>query len=265
MGKVKAAGAILLAILCAAGLWFLFDTYLGSGNWILRFDSRLDRFFGQGNWEYLSSESKDSIIYTEYHSSRNGPPYADEVPGKFKNWTVAFANRYGESEIWTITNHTLKINHDRYWFFSPNRYSNSQALVQELMEIACSCAGDQVYRDVILQVLTPEEASCLSVDISYRGGNPEPKFYDALWEEPWFTANGATAKDFLASPLYDFYLDIRAYDYRLEELTTEEQQNVLNSLGSIRDTLLDLYGEYASFQIYLDSDHQVEYFRGVEQ
>jgi hypothetical protein len=265
LGKGKAAGAILLALLCVGGLWFLFDTYLGSGNWILRFDSRLDRFFGQENWEYLSAESKDSIIYTEYRSSRNGLPYADEVPGKFKNWTIAFSNRYGEAEVWTITNHTLKINHDRYWLFSPNRYSNSQALVQELMEIACACAGDQVLRDVILQTLTPEEASCLSVDISYQGGNPEPAFYDALWEEPWFTANGVTAKDFLTSSLCDFYLDIRAYDYRLERLTTEEQQNVLNSFEAIRDTLLDLYGEYASFRIYLDGDHRAEYFRGVEQ
>lgn len=259
MKKIKIFGMAGLLILIITGIVAI---YLMSQNWTIRFKSELDTFFGEGNWECIDEETKDSIIYTDYISVRSNPSMSGEVPGKFKNWYIEFENRNGEEEIWYITNHVLKINHDRYGFFSGKRYSNKQALILELMDISFGMLGSEVYNDIVLDILPEEEAECLEVTMSYHGGNPEPEFYDSLAKEPWFTANEVSAEDFLVYDFHDFYLYIRAYDYRLEKLTTEQQTDIMESMDELTEKILQEYGEDASFEIYLDDEHKVEYTNG---
>lgn len=258
MKKVKGflAAVVLLVIIagCVAGLlWFQ--------NWPMRFKAEMDNFFGKGNWEYLSSEIKQSIIYEKYHRVRSNPLQSGNGPGWYKNWYIAFENRYGEEEVWYITNHAYKINHDRYRyeFFTGKRFSARQALGLELMEISFDMVGEEVMNEIILDVLTEEEASCMEISMSYEGGNPKPKVYSALLKEPWFKANEITAADYLATDIYDFHLYIRVHDYRLEKLTEEQQQNVLDSFEVIQDKLKETYGEDTAYEMFWGDGCTAEY------
>lgn len=255
MRKVKKAALLCVVILIIA---CIIAGYFISTDWTLRFRSELDQFFGKGNWECISEETKESIIYTEYISVHSSPELSEDVPGKFKNWYIRFKNKDGEDEIWYITNHTLKINHDKYGMFSSKRYSNKQALTLELMDISFGIIEDEIFDEIIKSELSEDEAACISVTMSYRGGNPEPGFYDKLIAEPWFNVNDVTAENYLSSDLHDFYLDIKAFDYRLEKLTDEERQHVFDSLENIEKKLCDKFGENASFRIYFDEEQQVE-------
>lgn len=89
--------------------------------------------------------------------------------------------------------------------------------------------------DIILEVLTKEEASCVEITMSYEGGNPEPEVYDALIKETWFKANEIRALDYLSTDIYDFYLYIRVHDHRMEELPEEEKQHVVDSFEVIQE------------------------------
>ena len=132
MKKVKQILIFLVVLGVIAGAVF---AYLSFQNWTVRFASELDRFFGKGNWECIDEESKTSHMYTEYHHSSSSV-YSEETPGRYKNWDILFTKADGTSEVWTITNHTLKINHSKRWLLSPKRYSAKQALVLELMDIS---------------------------------------------------------------------------------------------------------------------------------
>ena len=114
----------------------------------------------------------------------------------------------------------------------------------ELMEISFSVVEEEVHKEIIKEGLTDAEAHCIYVTLSYNDGNPPRTFYDQLARESWFTIEGVTAENYLASDLYDFYLSIRIHDYRLEQLTKEEQENVVNSLDNIEKRLLEKYGFY---------------------
>ena len=116
-----------LLLLIAAAVFFIWY-YLRT--WPLRFHGELDAFFGKGNWKQISSETRESLMYSVYHRSTN-PSLSGERPGKFHEWDIAFTNRSGETEIWTISDHTMRINQDKYWLLSPKRYSARQALTQE--------------------------------------------------------------------------------------------------------------------------------------
>jgi hypothetical protein len=187
-----------------------------------------------------------------------------EEPGMYKNWYIKYNNK-GKEEVWQITNHSLKINNDKYDWFSSKRYSAKQAFVFELMDISCQIIGEQVHNEVIKEYLSEKESECIEVLISYKGGNPKPNFYNKIWKEDWFTADKATAQNYLASYLHNFYLYIRAHDYKLDKLTDEEKQNVINSLDKIEDKLLKKYGNNASFRIYFDKENNLEYIDGVKQ
>ena len=131
-----------------------------------------------------------------------------------------------EEENWYISDHILKINHDRYGFFSPKRLSSRQAFYLELMDIALYVASNEIFYEIIRIELTEHEAN--SIDVSmYDDGNPKPEFYDSLSKEAWFTVNRVTAEDFLSYDLQDFYIHIRAHDYRLDELTNQERQKCI--------------------------------------
>ena len=262
MKKLKGILSICLIAALAAGIIFAVHKF---NDWTFRYRAELDAFFCEGNWECISEETKESLLYSEYISVRSNPAMSGEVPGKFTNWDIKFTNRKGKEEIWTITDHALKINHDKYSWLSEKRYSNKQALTLELMDISFGLVGDEVFEEIILSELTEEEASCIEVIMTYEGGNPMPAFYDALAKEAWFSVNEVTAGDYLKSDLHDFYLYIRAHDYRLEKLSEKEQQNVLDSMEAIAEKLCDRYGEDASFEIYLDDAHKAEYQNGIKQ
>lgn len=87
----------------------------------------------------------------------SNPALSGEDPGKYRNWYIKFDNRNEKEEIWYITNHTMKINHDEYWLLSPKRYSGKQALTQELMDVSFGMAADEVTENIIKAKLTEEQ------------------------------------------------------------------------------------------------------------
>ena len=161
---------LVILVLILAGLaadWYYMRT------WPLRFHGELDQFFGAGNWETVSEQTKESMMYSDYIVVRSAPSLSGETAGKFHEWDIAFTNRDGEQELWTISDHTLKINNDEHWFpLDPERYTARQALGQELMEISFAVAGEQIHKDILQELLPEAEAGCITVDISFRGGWP---------------------------------------------------------------------------------------------
>lgn len=235
-----------------------------NNNWTIRFKDEIDNFFGKGNWECISEETKESIIYTTYIRVRENSSLSKEVPGKYKNWYIKFKNNNGIDEIWKISDHTFKINNDKYGIFSSKRYSNKQALALELMDISFEIASEEIYNEIIKKELPENIASCIDVSISYNGGNPKPEFYDKLLKQSWFNAKDVSAEKFLETDLHEFYLDIKAFDYKVNKLTDEEQQILWNSLNKIENTLLYRFEDNASFELYFDKEHQVEYSKGIK-
>ena len=262
MAKLKKYGIIFFICILTISL---FVGYYRNKNWTIRFKSELDHFFGKENWKCISEETKESIIYTDYIIVRSNPTLSGEIPGKYTDWNIKFSNKDGNEEIWEITNHTLKINHDKYGMFSSKRYSNKQAIVLELMDISCGLAGDEIFNDIIKEELSENIANCLRVSISYTGGNPKPEFYDKLFEQPWFNVNNVSAENFLACDLHDFYIDIFAFDYKVKKLSEQEQQTLFDSMKIIERKLLQKYENNASFEIYFDKEHNVEYIDGNKQ
>ena len=252
---LKKVIAVSLLLLIAAAVFFIWY-YLRT--WPLRFHAEFDAFFGKGNWEQISSETKESLIYSVYHRSTN-PSLSGERPGKFHEWDIAFTNRNGETEIWTISDHTMRINQDKYWLLSPKRYSARQALTQELMDLSSGMAGQQVLDEILRDILPEREADCINVEISYRNGNPPPGMYSRLIRQSWFNVEQISASEYLKTDLYDFYIRILAYDYRVEKLTQEEQEHLFGSLTEIEEALQDAFGAYADYDIYLGEGYTAEY------
>ncbi|MCD7894538.1 MAG: hypothetical protein LUG60_12700 [Erysipelotrichaceae bacterium] len=238
---------IVVALIIGISLWFV------SGSWPTRFKGELNSFFGEGNWEEISSESYESMMYTVHHYTGDSL-YDYDTNGTYTEWDILYNNE----EIWTISNHTYKINHSKYNFFSPKRYSAKQALIQQLMNISCTIAAEDVQYNILSEVLNDEQLECLRVNISYHDGNPKPSFYSQLAKEDWFNVNDSTAYNYLKTDLYDFYIDILAFDYKFEKLSDEDQEDLLNSLDDIVQLLEDTYGEYAKYDIYLGEGYSLE-------
>lgn len=246
---------VILALIVAGFVagWFVLRT------WPLRFHRELDQFFGAGNWESVSEEIKRSMMFDEYLAVR-GTGYSDSVDGRFHEWNIAFTNREGETELWTISDHTLKINNHDHWFpLDPERYTARQALGQELMELAFDMAGEQAQEDILGDILTDGERACLDVEISFRGGWPNGDLYTELLNEPWFNIQELDAEKFLQSDLYDFYVDVFAYDYRVDDLSEMEQEHLYRSLGDIEQALRAAFGDYVDYDIYLGEGYSAEY------
>ena len=70
-----------------------------------------------------------------------------------------------------------------------------------------------------------------------------------------------SAEDYLTSDLYDFYLDIITHSDSLDKLTASEMQHVLGSMENIEKKLCNKFGKDASFRIYFDEEHQMEYVK----
>ena len=133
------------------------------------------------------------------------------------------------------------------------------------MDISCGLAAEEVLNDIIKNELPENITDCLRVSISYNGGNPKPEFYDELFKQSWFNVDNVSAENFLACDLHDFYIDIFAFDYKIEKLTEQEQQLLFESMKNIEEKLLYKYGENASFKIYFDKEHKVQYIDGSKQ
>ena len=260
MKKAKKIGFGILAVIFLIGI---VGAYWLLSNWTIAYRSKLDAFFGKENWEVLSEDVAASRMYAlRNNSTWNG--YGQGRPSRvYRDWNVLCENKDGEEEVWKISNHAYITNHRRYWLLSSKRFTAHQALTMELMEISFSVVEEEVHKEIIREGLTDTEANCIYVTLSYNDGNPPRKFYDQLAREPWFTIEGVTAENYLATDLYDFYLSIRIHDYRLEQLTKEEQENVVNSLENIEKRLLEKYGNNASFEISY-GEYDVEYVNGVK-
>lgn len=250
--------AIIAIVIVVIGIIIAIVIY--RKNWPLRFSKELNRFFGEGNWEYASKETKESIMFDERrrNSATDSTTY---VPGHYKNWEIE-VNRNNKKEYWIISNHAYKINHDKHWFLSPKLYSAKEALILELMNISEDIALEKFQEEIINDLYSEKEAECFIIDLGYHGGNPEPNFYNELYKEDWFTAAKVTAKDYLETDLYDFYLYIRIFDYRLKKLTEEEQQKLLATRENLEQRLLEEYGNNASFEIYFADGNKSEYEDG---
>ena len=233
---------------------------LGGGDWTKKYKFELDQFFGEGNWECVSKEKKESS-FTEKTVSDYGD-YSESI-GKYTNWSIRFKNKYGEERTAVITNHVLMINNSKHGLFSSKRYSGKQAFYLELMDVSLDLAADEIHNDVIKSELT-EEANCIDVTIMMRV-NPKPKFYDALAKEKWFTVNKVTPENYLFNELHHFYISIDLYDYIFGKLTEQQQKNVLDSFERIEKRILDKYGDKVSFEMRFDDEHKVEYNNGVKE
>lgn len=234
-------------------------------NWTIRFSNYLDDFFGEGNWKCISEETKDSILVDKHIHFHQNPELDFDIPAKYKKWFILFTNKNGEEEIYEISNHVYIISKDKYDFFSSSRYSAKQSLISELMDISISEINDDILEKYILTVLPSNIADCINVDISYIGGNPNPKFYDKLSKQNWFNIYDIDAEKYLSTDLYDFYIDIKAYDYKIEKLSDEEQQELFDSMSTIEEKLVKDFESNASFEIYFTKDYHVKYINGVKQ
>lgn len=249
-----------LFIFCIIVIAIIAGCYLYK-DWTFRFKSELDQFFGKENWECVSKENeRTNAFYELSHTDDNGT----RTRGKYTNWFISFTNKYGEEETRKITNLTFKINRSKSNIFSNKRFSGKQGIGQQLLEIACELAGEEVVKEIIGEELPENITQCLSVSILYRG-NPEKKVYNVLLKEPWFHVDGISAENFLTFDLHDFYIDIFAFDYKLAQLTEQERQQLFDSMKIIERKLLEKYGENASFDIYFNEEYQVEYKNGQLQ
>ncbi|MCO8193673.1 hypothetical protein [Anaerofustis sp. NSJ-163] len=261
MKVLKKLIIVIIPILLIAG----YSTFKNiNSNWPKKFSHEFDIFFGKGNWESVSEETKESIIYDEYIIVHSAPYLSENVPGKFKEWNITYMNSDNKREMAIISDHTFKINNDKYFIFSKKRYSAKQALTLEFMNISFSICGDKVMKESISPYLSEKEMEALTVDISYNGGNPKPEFYDDLIKEDWFNVKDVSANDYLNYDKHEFYIYIRSYDYKLNKLTDEEKQHLFDSMEKIEKDLLKKYGKNASFEIYIDENHKVEYKDGVK-
>lgn len=262
MKKSKKIVVIIAIIFLIAGV---FSAYWSLSSWPIRYKSELNKFFGKGNWKVISENVKRRKKEYTYRYNLSGDSYGKRRKiGIYREWNILFENENGEEEVWKISNHVYKVNNKRYGLFSSKRFKARQALILELMEISFAVIEEEVHDEIVKDGLTDEEAECIYVDMSYHGGNPPRSFYDKLAKESWFTIDGVSAENYLATDLYDFYLDIRIYDYKLEQLSENEQENVINSLENIEYSLLEKYGDNASFEIHYD-EYDVEYVDGVKQ
>lgn len=260
MNKIKTFGLIIAAVAVIA-IFIAIDWLWG--NWTIRYKTQLDQFFGEGNWEVVSDDSKQSRVYKVRVSSGYDYDGTKSIPGTYREWDILCKNKQGQEEIWTISNHVYNINKQKHSIFSSKRYKERQVLILELMDISHIVVEEEVHKDIVEEILTPEEAHCIYVTLSYHGGNPKGSFYDKLAREPWFSVDKVTAENYLATDLHEFYLIFRIHDYRFRQLSEEEQENVLESLTEIEKRMLEQYGDNASFEIRYD-DLDVEYVDGVK-
>lgn len=253
---MKKATIIIIPVIIV-GIIIIAITYMN--NWPLRFSRELDKFFGENNWKYVSSKTKESKMF-EIHKTDKKTGITNKRPGHYKNWEINY-----KGKNWTISNHTYKINHNKYWYFSKKRKTAKEALILELMNISEEIVVEKLKEEIIKDLYKEKEVECFDIDLMYNGGNPNPEFYNKLYKQDWFTASKVTVKDYLQTDLYDFYLYIKIFDYKLEKLTEEEKQNLLKTREKLEQRLIEEYKDNASFEIYFQKENKSKYKDGKKE
>lgn len=261
MDKVKATIIIVIGFIIVTIATVFAGVYFGNWNWPVRFEKEFDQFFGEGNWECIESERKKSSFFSTTTNREYG--YTEE-DGTYWNWDVEFQNTYGETEVWTVTSHSLLINQDNNWIFSDNRLTSKQGMIAQLYDIASgSCVSNDVIENIMKEYMTDEMIECFQVELSHVHGYPDPSDYDTLLKEDWFNIEDATLEKFLQFEEHEYNLQIFIFDYKYEELSSSDQQAVLYAMGQIESALLEEYGSDASFELYFGEGYEVEYENGV--
>ena len=60
----------------------------------------------------------------------------------------------------------------------------------------------------------------------------------------------------------EVYIDIFAYDYRVEKLTDSEREHMMDSYEELKRALEAEYGDESAFEIYFDGEHCTEEYGG---
>ena len=241
--KIGIILGIIAVIAAAAGI------YLYMTNWPLRFHGELDDFFGKGNWHVADRETRDSMIYSENMAYTDAAGLYHSQPGKFHSWYIVYEKEDSTEGAWCFTDHALKISRHKSLFHC---LSAKEAMTLELMDLFSDRAGDEICREVLSPILSPEEMECLRVDISYRDGNPSGSVLKQLRKQPWFSRGDA--KSCLSWDGYDFYLNILAYDYKADKLPEELKTHLQSSLPRMEAALQDYLGEACDYRINLGKD-----------
>lgn len=82
---------VMLIIAVIAG-WYYLRT------WPLRFQGQLDNFFEKDNWEVISEDTKESMMYDKNITIRDAAWSSEEIPGQFHEWDISLhepGRRYG--------------------------------------------------------------------------------------------------------------------------------------------------------------------------
>lgn len=81
--------------LCSHSLscWLVLSAHLAGFIFMVRWIA----FFGAGNWQTVSEETKDSIIF-----KRRNILTKQEQEGQFHEWNIAFKTQAGETKVWTV-------------------------------------------------------------------------------------------------------------------------------------------------------------------
>lgn len=257
---MKHKGILISLLIVIIVIIFVF--LLFSRNWPLRFKKEFDNFFGEKNWNIVDKKTKDTHLYQETTYSKDFPDV--KIDGVYKKWSVKF-NKDTQEYTYEISDLTYNVNHRKYDIFNLSKlYSKKQALILEFMNISMDIASDKLYNEVIKTNLSENQSNCFSVKISYHNGNPPPHFYNKLVNESWFNIQDSDVSHYLETDLYEFYIKIRVHDYKFNKLSNEEKQEVYDKVEIIEKELLDKYKDNASFEIWVDSEHIIEYKNGVK-
>lgn len=249
--------SLLIVIIVIIFIFILFGR-----NWPLRFKKEFDNFFGEKNWEIVDKKTEKTRLYKEISHTRDLPEV--EKDGKYKKWSVKF-NKDTQEYIYEISDLTYNLNHRKYNIFQLSKlYSKRQALILEFMDISMDIASDNLYNEVIKTNLSENQSNCFNVEILYNNGNLSPKFYNKLVNESWFNIQDSDVSHYLDTNLYEFYIEIKAYDYKFNKLSDKEKQEVYDKIEIIEKELLDRYKDNASFEVWVDSEHIIEYKNGVK-
>ena len=267
MKKSKKTSVIVAIIVFIVVSIFIVGTICVSwllNDWTIRYKSELNEFFGEGNWEVISDESDYSKSRVTTYSTIGDNYSGRKKMGFYRTWSILCENEDEEEEIWQISNRVYNTNNVRYGLFSNKRLRAKNGLTFELMEISFLIIEEEILKEFVDDGLTEEEVDCISVDVSYHDGNPPRSFYDKLAKESWFTREEASAENYLATDLYDFCLHVRVYDYKMEKLSEEEKENLINGLKNAEKRFLRKYEGDASFEIICE-EYDVKYVDGELQ
>lgn len=221
--------------------------------WPLRFQNELDAYFGEGKWEWVSSEDTEEYRHDIYWRVPNNPTQCSPGAGKHHSWYIAFEDPTGQKWMWRMTDHIYYVTMHHRGAFSG--FSARDGITAELMDLSFRRGCCLLSRKTLGQVLSQEELNCLRIEVSYRGGNPGHPLYEKMRQQPWF--DSGHLKEYLSWDYHDFYLNIYPYNHRTDRLSPELQAHLLSSLPQVEAALQQALGEeHCDYKVHLGQDAQ---------